>query len=96
VLFDPQTQRLSGIIDFGIACYDSPDIDICNLMQCFGETFVTRMLATYPEISTMLPAARFGVHLMELEALAEGLSGDNPHRAVANIAIPRDVRFPIF
>jgi hypothetical protein len=33
---------------------------------------------------------------MELEALADGLSGDNPHRAAANIAIPRDARFPIF
>lgn len=95
VLYDARTQRLSGILDFGIACYDAPDIDVCNLLQCFGESFVTRMCAAYPEIQAMLPGARFGVHLMELEAVADGILTQDPHRMVANLAVPRDVRFPI-
>lgn len=95
VLYDASTERLSGILDFGIACYDAPDIDICNLMQCFGESFVTRMCAAYPEMHAMLPRARFGVHLMELEAVADGIQQHDPRRMVANLAVPRDVRFPI-
>jgi aminoglycoside 2''-phosphotransferase len=96
VLYDPKTQRLSGIIDFGQACFDPPDIDICNAMQCFGETFVLRMLNTYPEARALLPRARFGVHVMDLEAIYDGWVGNNLHRLVSNVAVPRDVAFPIF
>jgi hypothetical protein len=53
------------------------------------------MCAAYPEIQAMLPGARFGVHLMELEAVADGIVQHDPHRIVANLAVPRDVRFPI-
>jgi aminoglycoside 2''-phosphotransferase len=95
ILYDPLKQRLSGILDFGIACYDGPDIDICNLMQCFGESFVTRMLPAYPEAREMLPNARFGVHLMDLEAITDGILEHNPHRMASAVAIPRDVKFPI-
>ncbi len=96
VLYDARTRQLSGVLDFGIACYDPPDIDICNLLQCFGETFVTRMFNAYPDACALLPRARFAVHVMELEALYDGLVSNNPHRLVANIAVPRDVAFPIF
>ena len=95
VLYDPISQNLSGILDFGIACYDVPDIDICNLMQCFGESFVTRMFTNYPEARQMLPRARYGVWLMELLALMEGIVENNPHKLCAHIGIPRDIRFPI-
>lgn len=96
VLYDAHSQRLSGVLDFGIACYDPPDIDICNLLQCFGETFVTRMFRAYPDARALLPRARFAVHVMELEALYDGLVGNDPHRLVRNVAVPRDVAFPIF
>ncbi len=95
VLYDLQAQQLSGVIDFGQACFDPPDIDICNLMQCFGESFVQRMLNTYPEARALLPRARFGVHVMELEAIYDGWVANNLHRLVANVAMPRDVAFPI-
>ncbi len=95
VLYDPVSQNLSGILDFGIACYDVPDIDICNLMQCFGESFVTRMFKTYPEASQMLPRARYGVWVMELLALLEGILEKNPYKLCVPIGIPRDIRFPI-
>jgi aminoglycoside 2''-phosphotransferase len=95
VLYDPRTQKLSGILDFGIACYDTPDIDICNLMQCFGETFVTRMFETYPEARPMLPRARSGAWVMELEALKDGILDKNPYRLCVNVGMPRDIRFPI-
>jgi len=95
VLYDPISQNLSGILDFGIACYDVPDIDICNLMQCFGESFVTRMFETYPEALTMLPRARFGVWVMEVASLMEGIVEKNPRKLCTNVGIPRDIRFPI-
>jgi aminoglycoside 2''-phosphotransferase len=95
VLYDPLAQKLSGILDFGIACYDVPDIDICNLMQCFGETFVTRMFATYPEVRPMLPRARSGVWVMELMAIMEGFHEKNPYKLCVNVGMPRDIRFPI-
>jgi len=95
VLYDPVAQKISGILDFGIACYDAPDIDICNLMQCFGESFVTRMCRAYPEARLMLPRARFGVWVMELAATLEGINEKNPNKLCFNIGIPRDIRFPI-
>ncbi len=95
VLFSANTQNLSGILDFGIACYDAPDIDICNLMQCFGESFVTRMFATYPEAEQMLPRARYGVWVMEAAALMEGMVENNARKLCTPLGIPRDIQFPI-
>ena len=95
MLYDPIAQKLSGILDFGIACYDAPDIDTCNLMQCFGESFVTRMFNAYPEARLILPRARYGVWLMELLALMEGIAKKSPHQLCNPIGIPRDIRFPI-
>lgn len=88
-------QQISGVIDFGWACYGDPSIDICNLMQWYGETFVSRMRKTYPEMRSMMPRARFGAFLCELDWLAQGLEPDGLHWFFANLATNRDIRFPI-
>jgi aminoglycoside 2''-phosphotransferase len=96
ILFDATQQRISGVIDFGWACYGDPSIDICNLLQWYGETFVSRLCKTYPEMQSMMPRARFGAFLCELDWLLQGLEPGGLHWFFANLATNRDIRFPIF
>jgi aminoglycoside 2''-phosphotransferase len=96
ILYDAAQQRISGVIDFGWACYGDPSIDICNLLQWYGETFVSRMIGTYPEMREMMPRARFGAFWCELDWLLQGLEPGGLHWFFANLATNRDIRFPIF
>lgn len=96
ILYDATQQRISGVIDFGWACHGDPSIDVCNLMQWYGETFVSRMCNAYPEMQSMMPRARFGAFLCELDWLLQGLEPGGMHWFFANLATNRDIRFPIF
>lgn len=96
VLFDARTQRLSGVIDFGIAGFSDPSIDICNLLQWYGETFITRMIPAYPELRAMMPRARFGAFICEVDNLMNGLEQPGGlNWFFANVGTNHDIRFPI-
>lgn len=57
ILYDPQTTTISGIIDFGFVGLGDPAADIASL-SCYGESFLARGYAVYPEMEAMLPRAR--------------------------------------
>ncbi len=95
ILFDAKSQRINGVIDFGWACYGDPSIDICNLLQWYGESFVSRMAGAYPEMRLMMPRARFSALGGEVDWLMDGLEPGGQHWFFANLATNRDIRFPI-
>jgi aminoglycoside 2''-phosphotransferase len=78
ILFSPTEQRISGVIDFGMAGLGDPASDFGILISIYGERFVTLMGAVYPGLEKLLPRARFYAQSIELEWVYRGLdSGEN-------------------
>jgi aminoglycoside 2''-phosphotransferase len=95
ILFDAGKGELSGVIDFGTACFDDPALDLGCLIQHYGESFVTRLFTTYSEAQTLLPRARFYAQAIELDWAALGIERNETFWFTAHIGNARDVRFPI-
>ncbi len=95
LLFDPATQTLNGVIDFGTAHFGDPACDFGCWLQGYGETFVHRLLVTYPEAQGLMRRARFGALVIELDWVAQGIERNDPWFLTAHIGNTRDVRFPI-
>jgi aminoglycoside 2''-phosphotransferase len=95
ILYDSDARRLSAVIDFGTAHYDDPAADLGCLLQHYGEAFVTRLFATYPEASKLLNRARFYALAIELDWAVLGIERNEAFWFTAHIGNSRDVRFPI-
>jgi len=77
LLYDPQANRLNGVIDFGTAGLGDPAVDLAAVIDAFGERFLERMLPYYPGILPALDRARFWASTLELQWALGGLrSGD--------------------
>jgi aminoglycoside 2''-phosphotransferase len=80
ILYDPQNQVITGIIDFGFAGLGDPTLDIAALAGGYGRQFVARCYAVYPEMEQMLPRARLyqGTYALQqaLYALRDGNQED--------------------
>jgi aminoglycoside 2''-phosphotransferase len=95
ILFDAAAQRINGLIDFGLACFDNPALDFACLLQYYGETFVERILRTYPEAGAFLPHARWVALLNELEWVWSGVEADRvTWHFRAHLGIGHNVRLP--
>lgn len=73
LLVDPDTQRLSGIIDFGTAGIGDPACDFTCLLDQYGEDFVQRVGKTYGDFSHLLGRARWWAGTMELQWALGGI-----------------------
>lgn len=88
VLYDPQTRRLTGVIDFGSAGLGDPALDIAGVIcrAGYGEPFLARMASVYPAALHLVERARlyattfplqyalYGVEQDDAAALRQGLS----------------------
>jgi aminoglycoside 2''-phosphotransferase len=70
-LFDPHTQSICGIIDFGFAGLGDPATDIAAA-SCMGERFFLKILEVYPQSDLTLQRAHF---YRSTFALQEALHG---------------------
>lgn len=61
ILYDPVTQSISGIIDFSSTGWGDPANDFAAILcsTSYGEAFLVRFAAIYPQIETTLIRARF-------------------------------------
>jgi aminoglycoside 2''-phosphotransferase len=59
ILFDKQTQTITGIIDFGSSALGDPAYDFAGLLSGYGESFLQRCGRTYPEVESFLDRIRF-------------------------------------
>jgi aminoglycoside 2''-phosphotransferase len=91
ILFDHHAQRLSGIIDFGVAGVGDPAMDLACLLQYYGAVFVNRLEARYPELPQYLKRARFYAQALELEWVLAGLKSGEPLGFTAHLGGARSI-----
>jgi aminoglycoside 2''-phosphotransferase len=88
ILYDPTTQRISGIIDFGSAALGDPAIVIAGILCSvgYGEAFLDRMRTTYPALAIMRPRARFYASTLALQEALFGVEHGDPEAFRRGIA----------
>src|SRR5205085_6629176 len=72
ILYDSQTNSISGIIDFELLGFGDPATDVAAL-STYGEEFFALCLDIYPEMQTMLDRARFYRSTFALQEAYYGL-----------------------
>jgi aminoglycoside 2''-phosphotransferase len=92
ILYDPAETRVCGIIDFGMAGLGDPASDFGILISLYGETFVARMGAAYPNLEAVLPRARFYAQTIELEWVQRGLETGETFWFLGHLGGARDIR----
>ena len=82
ILYNAQTHRISGIIDFSSVAWGDPAIDFAAILcsVSYGEQFLERFALVYPGIETALPRARFYAGTFALQEALYGLE-DRDHEA---------------
>jgi aminoglycoside 2''-phosphotransferase len=92
LLFNPETRRLNGVIDFGTAGVGDPATDFGCLIDQYGERFLHQLAPFYPGIEQHIERARFWAGTLELQWLLGGLRySDEPDWFMAHIGRARDV-----
>lgn len=77
ILYDPQTQSIRGIIDFGSAGLGDPAVDIAAAMT-FGDSFFNYYYASYPGLEALVERARFYKGNFALQEALYGVKHDDP------------------
>jgi len=72
ILFNRQTRTLAGVIDFGTAGIGDPAADFACIIYNYGESFLRRMAAFYPQIEEATDRARFWAGTLELQWALSG------------------------
>ena len=91
ILFDQESRRLTGIIDFGSAGLGDPAVDIAALISpaAYGEGALSPLSSSYSDLQRLLERARFYVGTFALQEALWGLehldrdafeSGISPYR----------------
>jgi aminoglycoside 2''-phosphotransferase len=90
ILHNPQSGRLAGVIDFGMAGLGDPASDWACLINTYGESFVRRMHATYQLEQATLDRARFLAGSLELEWALIGVQDKDSSMLLVHIGRARD------
>jgi aminoglycoside 2''-phosphotransferase len=88
--YDPVTQRLRGVIDFGNAGPGDPALDLGSIITAFGESLLGQMHTAYPGISDMLDRARFHTATLELRWALAALRSRDPAWFLCHLGYARD------
>lgn len=77
ILYNPEAQTISGVIDFDGMGLGDPVLDIAAA-SCYGEDFTRQFHLVYPEVDSMMERARFykGTYALQ-EALHGFKNKDN-------------------
>jgi aminoglycoside 2''-phosphotransferase len=78
ILYDSQPQVVCGIIDFGGCALGDPAYDFAGLLSGYGDGFVRKCAAGYPEVDDLLPRARFYLGTFALEEALFGIENNDP------------------
>ncbi len=72
ILYDAETQQISGVIDFSFAAMGDPALDAAAI-STLGDAFLQRISATYPEIEAMHERVQFYKSTYVLQQALYGL-----------------------
>ncbi|UBF26212.1 phosphotransferase [Kovacikia minuta CCNUW1] len=93
ILFDPERQCLSGIIDFGTAGIGNPAIDLAALLDNHGEAVLKRMSKYCSGIEVLIDQARFRAGVVWLQWALMGLQHKDTGLLLAHIgSSARDIQ----
>ena len=85
ILFDPSTQAISGIIDFGSTTLGDPACDLAGLLW-YGEQFMRKLADTYPMTDQLWERIRFCHGTFALQEALFGVENNDPDAFRAGIA----------
>ena len=85
ILYEPQTSKITGIIDFDSAGLGDPAIDIAAI-SCYGESFFERFCAVYPAEAALLERARFYKGTYALQEALHGFKNNDRQAFDAGMA----------
>ena len=88
ILYDAQTDSISGIIDFSSARWGDPAVDFASILcsVSYGEQFLERFADIYPGIEKTLPRARFYAGTFALQEALYGIEDGNQEAFESGIA----------
>lgn len=93
ILFNPDQQYLSGIIDFGTAGIGNPAIDLAALLDNHGEAVLKRMSQYYSGVEALIDQARFRAGVVWLQWALMGVQHKDTELLLAHIgSSARDIR----
>lgn len=92
IMFDKQSERINGIIDFGCAGLGDPAIDLGVILYNYGESFVKRFYQVYPEAEAYLKRARFYAGAQELRWLLTGIERNDPWWFAVHVGSAKDMK----
>jgi len=93
VLYDNERKCINGIIDFGCAGLGDPAIDFGVIIYNYGESFMERLYAGYPQAETYLKRARFYAGAHEVRWLLTGLERNDPMWFAVHVGSAKDVKY---
>lgn len=93
ILFDNETERISGLIDFGTAGLGDPACDIAVQLGNYGESIVSKMQSNYLMLKNVIERARFWAGTFELQWALTGLKYKDTSLSLAHIGLARDVNY---
>jgi aminoglycoside 2''-phosphotransferase len=86
LLYDAQAQTMTGVLDFGGTGLGDPAVDCAGIYSGYGEAFLHRCQAAYPEIDGMMERVRFYFGTFALEEALFGIEHDDREAFNAGIA----------
>jgi aminoglycoside phosphotransferase (APT) family kinase protein len=92
ILFEPMSEKISGLIDFGTAGLGDPACDIAVQLGNYGESIVCRMKSDYPMLPDVIDRARFWVGTLELQWALAGIKYKDISLSLAHIGLAREVQ----
>lgn len=91
ILYQPEKNEISGVIDFGVSGLGDPALDIGTLITNYGEMFVSRIRTSYPAFDQHMDRARFYAQAIELQWVLLGLETEDKFWFTAHLGTARDV-----
>ena len=91
ILCHPEENRLTAVIDFGVAGLGDPATDLGSLLNYYGESLVTRLGETYPDLPRLIDRARFYAQALELQWVLLGLDSGEKYWFTSHLGGARDI-----
>ena len=92
ILFDPMSESISGIIDFGTAGLGDPACDLAVQLGNYGESIVRRMQSNYLLLRDVIDRARFWASTFELQWALAGIKYNDISLSLAHLGLAREVQ----
>ena len=93
IMYDRESKRINGVIDFGCAGLGDPAIDFGIIIYNYGEAFMDRFYAGYPAAERYLKRARFYAGAHEVRWLLTGVERGEPFWFGVHVGGAKDMKY---